>query len=274
MSALRPVKYVRIRVKFIGIVNFSVRPLAWFVKTYPSEDQRAQAILSGEVVPLDEFQQPIPPQDAMMFLTGQGSVSGAFSADGSVSPLRRPADVSAPFTDVSVSDFSSSASPRTSMGTAIGRVRTNVGLNPPYTYLAHSQADTDMASRIRSDLKEAGFQVWSLEDLLGGQPWEATMRYEMAKSTCVVLLLSEKVCEQLRGAQPSEVSIALQFYREEVERNPKSLIPVQIDECTIPDVPLGRGLSLTSLVAIHLFPEESWSRSMAKLIMSLQPRPA
>ncbi|MEO1334537.1 MAG: DUF3604 domain-containing protein, partial [Myxococcota bacterium] len=138
-----------------------------FFVEYPGaqtvEDQRAQAILSGEVVPLDEFQQPIPPQDAMMFLTGQGSVSGAFSADGSVNPLRRPADVSAPFTDVSVSDFSSSASPRTSMGTAIGRVRTNVGLNPPYTYLAHSQADTDMASRIRSDLKEAGFQVWSLE---------------------------------------------------------------------------------------------------------------
>lgn len=62
----------------------------------------------------------------------------------------------------------------------------------PSIFLSYARADgQDAAKRLRSELEQAGFQIWrDIEDMQGGQAWKDQLRQALRTVDVVIVLLT------------------------------------------------------------------------------------
>jgi hypothetical protein len=58
-------------------------------------------------------------------------------------------------------------------------------------FLSYSRRDSELMQRLRDDLRQAGFAVWTDEDLETGTPsWQRAIEAAIEEARCVVAILS------------------------------------------------------------------------------------
>lgn len=94
-----------------------------------------------------------------------------------------------------------------------------------HVFVSYAQQDVKVAGRLRDALRlSLGCSVLWDKDLRGGDDWEKKLDAATRKATCVVALWSH-----------SSVSSKWVLYEAAVAKTTGFLIPVQIDECEIPE---------------------------------------
>ena len=105
----------------------------------------------------------------------------------------------------------------------------------PMIFLAHAKEDKEQVYNLYLKLKEAEFEPWLDEkELLAGQVWRDEIQKAIKKSDFIIACLS-KISVAKKGYVQKEYRTALDLYE---ERPPGdiSLIPVRLDDCTVPDL--------------------------------------
>ncbi|MEO1295771.1 MAG: toll/interleukin-1 receptor domain-containing protein [Cyanobacteria bacterium J06636_16] len=121
-------------------------------------------------------------------------------------------------------------------------------------FLSYARADGQIAAtRLRSELERAGFQVWrDIEDMQGGQAWKDQLRQAIRTVDTVVVLLTPAAVASKYVEWEWESALTLE----------KRVIPLLISTCDVPDE-LGR------LHYHNLSSEQDYILSFAALLRDL-----
>ena len=111
--------------------------------------------------------------------------------------------------------------------------------------------DVDTLQRL---LEAAGVRVWrDTSDLWPGEDWRANIRHAIAKDAFVfIACFSSHGVSRAKSYQNEELLLAVDQLR---LRRPDVpwLIPVRLDNCSIPDMEIGGGRTLSSIQGVDLF---------------------
>ena len=281
MSGSRALKWVRIKVRRFGMSNESDRSMNWFHRRYPTVDAKISAILSREAVPLNRYRQPIPIQEAIDGLQEQAdpSLPYTFGQSGQLSVNSDAFDAI---------DVSSVAEDRDRLrtenlqlrqllrdamrqGDRSGEIRAlgSTEDRGRRIYLSSSRIDLDETDRLHAALEAAGHAVWREEMILEDEDSNPISLRELSDSDALLLVLSRDGIEQdmtLRGQ--SELDRVLRLHRQRGAHG-RTLIPVRLDDCSIPPIPLDGSRTLVDFGPVDLFPAARWSQGVLALLRRL-----
>jgi len=101
-------------------------------------------------------------------------------------------------------------------------------------FLSHVSADKNVVRRVYRYLKDAGFQPWlDEEDLMPGEDWRVAIEKAIRSADVFLVFCSQHSCSK-GGVFQREINHALDVVQELPEGR-KFIVPVRIDECTVPD---------------------------------------
>jgi tetratricopeptide (TPR) repeat protein len=138
-----------------------------------------------------------------------------------------------------------------------------------HAFLCYFPEDGPAVDRLQAALEAAGVRVWrDTEKLLPGEDRRAKVRQAITGCAMVfVACFSRAGLARDRSNQQEELGLAaeeLRLHRPEVPW----LMPVRLDDCVIPDLPLGGGRTLGQLQCADLFGERR-EQEMARLVSSI-----
>lgn len=97
-------------------------------------------------------------------------------------------------------------------------------------FISYAREGQSIAEKLYDDLKDKGYKPWlDKHDLLPGENWEDTIRDEIEKSNCFLVLLSNNSISK-RGYIQKELRTAISIL-DELPPTDIFLIPVRIEEC-------------------------------------------
>ena len=102
-------------------------------------------------------------------------------------------------------------------------------------FLSYSWGDKERVMQIHDLLKAAGADPWiDSKEIRGGAEWELSIKQQMRNSERVIIFLS---CLSVHraGFAWAEIRMAARIAEEQPEGKP-FIIPVKLDDCTLPDV--------------------------------------
>lgn len=101
-------------------------------------------------------------------------------------------------------------------------------------FLSHVSADKNVVRGVYKYLKDAGFQPWlDEEDLIPGEDWRVAIEKAIRSSDVFLVFCSQQSCNKV-GVFQREINHALDVVQELPEGR-KFIVPVRVDECTVPD---------------------------------------
>lgn len=127
-----------------------------------------------------------------------------------------------------------------------------------HAFISYVREDADRVKDIVSALKAADIPVWTDKTKLSpGEDWQLTIRKAIQRNALAfVAVFSSKSQARDKSYQHEELSLAVEQFRQ----HPPGriwLIPVRLDDCELPDYPLGAGRTLDSLQRVDLFGEDA-----------------
>lgn len=127
-----------------------------------------------------------------------------------------------------------------------------------HAFVSYVREDADRVKEIVSALKAADIPVWTDKTKLSpGEDWQLTIRRAIQRNALAfVAVFSSNSQARDKSYQHEELSLAAEQFRQ----HPPGrvwLIPVRLDDCELPDYPLGAGRTLDSLQRVDLFGEDA-----------------
>lgn len=114
-------------------------------------------------------------------------------------------------------------------------------------FISYVSENLPAASQIAAVLKDNGIDVWiDRNQLKAGQSWLAEIRKAIQQGSFFIPLFSKEWNDREKSIANEELLIAI----EELRKRPFAqtwLIPVKINQCFIPDIPIGAGRVITDL---------------------------
>jgi hypothetical protein len=138
-------------------------------------------------------------------------------------------------------------------------------VNPKHVFLSYCHDNAKEVARLYDDLTGAGLTVWWDQQIRPGEDWKLTIRTAMKNSSAVVLCLSAEAQQRVTTGIYPEVSDAIEIYRMH-RPGEVFLIPVRLNDCEIPPVPIDSLRYLDSLQHMDLFPADNREEGLARLI--------
>jgi len=138
-----------------------------------------------------------------------------------------------------------------------------------HIFLSYDPADRETVGRLRSELMDAGYDVWWDQDILPGQYHHDEISRALKNASAVLACFSDQA--QLQNSRfYQEIRAAIQVYR---GKPPGSifLIPIRISNARVPDIPIDSYRDISDLNALDLFPGSHWDNGIKKLIYALEP---
>lgn len=141
-----------------------------------------------------------------------------------------------------------------------------------HVFLSYCHENKADVNQLRTDLMNAGEQVWWDGDVLPGQLWKQKVQEAMADSYAVVLCFSRESQQRVRSGIYPEAADAIEAYR---EYPPGSifLIPVRLSNCKLPSFQINATEQMNSLQRVDLFPAPKRAKEMARLIEAIRKAP-
>ncbi len=110
--------------------------------------------------------------------------------------------------------------------------------------------DEDAARSLLRNLKENGIRAWmDKESTDGGEIWRKVFSEQLTEARCCISIFSKRYRPDANRAFSQELAFAIQ----ELQRGSFKLVPLRLEVCDIPNLPIGNGLGLADLHWIDLF---------------------
>lgn len=140
---------------------------------------------------------------------------------------------------------------------------------PGHAFISYVREDSHHVDRLQRSLEAAGIRVWrDTAELWPGEDWREKIRHAITSDAFVfIACFSSKSLAREKSFQNEELALAIDQLR---LRRPDVpwLIPVRLDECTIPDYDMGGGRTLGSLHRADLFGARS-DEAVSRLIATV-----
>lgn len=126
-----------------------------------------------------------------------------------------------------------------------------------HAFLCYARQDTAAVDRLQAALEAAGVRVWrDTAQLWPGEDWREKIRQAITgDALAFVACFSRAGLARDKSYQHEELALAADEFRLRRPHVPW-LIPVRMDDCEIPDLPLGGGRTLAHLQRADLFGEQ------------------
>lgn len=127
-----------------------------------------------------------------------------------------------------------------------------------HAFISYVREDAERVTDLVRALQAADVPVWTDKTkLTPGEDWQLTIR-KAIQSNALAFLAVFSANSQARGRsyQHEELNLAVDQFRQ----HPPGrvwLIPVRLDDCELPDYPLGSGRTLDSLQRVDLFGDDA-----------------
>lgn len=120
-------------------------------------------------------------------------------------------------------------------GSNLKNTRASVAASKLKLFICHSHSDKVSVDQIYMRLRDDGFDPWlDNKNLLPGQDWKKEIKKAVQSSDVVMVCLSQSALNR-EGFFRNEVQYALDAV-DEAENNTISLIPVKLENCTVPEL--------------------------------------
>jgi hypothetical protein len=136
-------------------------------------------------------------------------------------------------------------------------------------FISYVREDARRVDELQRALEAAGIPVWrDTADLWPGEDWRAKIRRAITDDALVfIACFSWASVRRDTSYQNEELTLAVEQLRLRQPENPW-LIPVRLDECTIPDRDIGAGRTLASIQRVDLFDDRSGAE-LARLVTAV-----
>jgi hypothetical protein len=142
----------------------------------------------------------------------------------------------------------------------------------PHVFLSHVREDAARVERLASDLGARGVETWiDRHKIRPGERWERAIEAAIRAGAFFVACFSRAYAAKGSSYMNEELHLAAR----EVRRKPLDrswFLPVRLDDCPIPDWPIGPELSVRSFQWLDMFPD--WTRSIERLAEVIRPAAA
>lgn len=140
---------------------------------------------------------------------------------------------------------------------------------PGHAFLSYVREDAREVNKVQTRLEAAGIRVWrDTRDLWPGEDWRQKIREAVtADALAFIAFISEASCVRTRSYQNEELLLAIEELRLRPPGRPW-LIPVRLDDCSMPSCDLGGGRTLDSLQRVDLFGDD-WEVRVERLVAAV-----
>lgn len=136
-------------------------------------------------------------------------------------------------------------------------------------FLSYVSEDSSFATWLAKELKARGVQVWhDKSSLRPGQRWEDEIVRGIRSGDFFIALFSSNYQSRTRSYMNEELLVAVDELRKRMYHT-RWFIPVRIDECSVPELPIGLGKHLSSIQRLDFFPDAE--RALDHLVTTLLP---
>lgn len=133
-----------------------------------------------------------------------------------------------------------------------------------HVFVSYLRDDREQVDRLVAELEQAGIDVWlDRREIQPGARWQDAIAEAIAEGAFFVACFSSEYAERTRTHMNEELVLAI----EELRRRPTHrawFLPVLLDECGVPDRPIGAGERLSDLQWVSL--AEDWHAGVAAIV--------
>jgi hypothetical protein len=142
------------------------------------------------------------------------------------------------------------------------------GKPKPHVFLSHVREDAARVERLAADLKARGIETWiDRHKIKPGQRWQKAIEDAIRSGAFFVACFSHAYSTRNRTYMNEELHIAV----EEVRLRPAKtswFIPVRLDDCEIPALPVSPNVTLRSFQWVDMF---DWEEGVQRLAEEIAP---
>ena len=139
----------------------------------------------------------------------------------------------------------------------------------PHVFLSHVREDAERVERLAADLEARGIGTWiDRHKIKPGERWQRAIEDAIRSGAFFLACFSHAYA----GKPSSYMNEELHLAAREMRRKPLNaswFIPLRLDDCEIPDWPIGPELSIRSFQWHDMFPD--WARSVERLAEAIGP---
>jgi formylglycine-generating enzyme required for sulfatase activity len=139
----------------------------------------------------------------------------------------------------------------------------------PHVFLSHVREDAERVDRMAADLEARGIEAWiDRHKIKPGQRWERAIEDAIRSGAFFIACFSQAYAARPRTYMNEELHIAL----EEIRLRPAErswFIPIRLDACEIPDLPIDSKLTVRSFHWLDMFSD--WEMGVQRLAEALVP---
>jgi TIR domain len=138
-----------------------------------------------------------------------------------------------------------------------------------HAFISYVREDSPAVDELQRALETAGVKVWrDTSNLWPGEDWRARIRQAITgEAFAFIACFSRQSLAREKSYQNQELTLAIEELRQRQPDTPW-LIPVRLDDCTVPDPDLGGGRTLSSIQHADLFGAHR-SEALSRLVTAV-----
>jgi hypothetical protein len=136
-----------------------------------------------------------------------------------------------------------------------------------HVFLSYVREDSAAIDRLERDLQAAGVEVWrDLSSLAPGERWRHGIDRAIRDGRFFLACFSPRTAARPDSGMHEELRVAIALLQLQPELR-KWLIPLRLEPCDIPALPIGSAETLHDIERLDLFPD--WNEGIRRLMRAL-----
>lgn len=145
-------------------------------------------------------------------------------------------------------------------------------MNSPKAFLSYVKENEPIVRLLDQTLTDYGIEVVTdYKNIDVGSNWKKTLRQLIENSGYFVACFSKEFNAREKTVLYRELDHAIECAKD-IPTDSKWIIPVRINECTIPNVEIRSRELLTDLQRIDLFPSAKWHEGVESIVRAIDER--
>ena len=139
-----------------------------------------------------------------------------------------------------------------------------------HVFISYVKENRREVDRLCDDLRSQGIRVWrDKNDIPPGARWSQTIREAIREGAFFIACFSKEYHERDKTFMNEELMVAIEELRQH-SADRIWFIPIQLNECEIPDLDIGKGETLEIFQSTKLY--ENWEDGIQRILNVIQPQ--
>lgn len=139
-----------------------------------------------------------------------------------------------------------------------------------HVFISYVKENRTEVDRLCDDLKSHSIRVWrDKNDIPPGARWPQTIRGAIREGAFFIACFSKEYHKRDKTFMNEELTVAIEELRQH-SADHIWFIPIQLNECEIPDLDIGRGETLEVFQSTKLY--EDWKGGIQRILNVIQPQ--